>query len=99
MELPAQMDPQKILSDALRGVLTGCIERHFVLPFHVVFVGANDASQVYRFRGPGMEPELLAEYDDSSAMMALPVNVTVCDQRGAIVRTVIDIRDTASELH
>lgn len=99
MELPEQMDPQRILSNALSCVLTGCIERQFVLPFHVVFVGANDASQVYRFRGPGMEPELLAEYDDSSALMALPVNVTVCDQRGAIVRTVIDVRDGASELH
>jgi hypothetical protein len=56
MELPEQMDPQKILSDALRCVPPGCIERHFVLPFHVVFVGADDASQVYRFRGPGMAP-------------------------------------------
>lgn len=99
MELPEQMDPQNILNDALRSVLNGCIERHFVLPFHVVFVGANDASQVYRFRGPGLEPELLAEYDDSSAMMALPVNVTVCDQRGAIVRTVIDVRDSFAGLH
>ena len=39
------------------------------------------------------------EYDDSGALMALRVNVTVCDQRGAIVRTVIDIRDGAAEVH
>lgn len=92
MDTQEPMDPQKIFSDAVRSVLAGCIERDFVLPFHVVFVGANDASQVYRFRGPDMKSEPLTQYEDSSTMMALPVNVTVCDQRGALARTVIDIQ-------
>ena len=92
MDTQEPMDPQKIFSDAVHSVLAGCIERDFVLPFHVVFVGANDASHVFRFRGPDMKTEPLAEYEDSGAMMALPVNVTVCDQRGAITRTLIDIQ-------
>jgi len=39
-----------------------------------------------------MKPEPLAEYEDSCPIMALPVNVTICDQHGAIARTVIDIQ-------
>jgi len=92
MDMEEAMDPQKVFNHAVRSVLVGCIERAFVLPFQVVFVGANDASHVYRFRGPDVKSEPLAEYEDSNAMMALPVNVTVCDQRGAIARTVIDIQ-------
>jgi hypothetical protein len=92
MDMEEAMDPQKVFNHAVRSVLVGCIERSFVLPFQVVFVGANDASHVCRFRGPDVKSEPLAEYEDSNAMMALPVNVTVCDQRGAIARTVIDIQ-------
>jgi hypothetical protein len=39
-----------------------------------------------------MVSEPVAQYEDSGEMMALPVNVTVCDQRGALARTVIDIQ-------
>ena len=39
-----------------------------------------------------MKPEPLAEYEDSCPIMALPVNVTICDQHGAIARTGIDIQ-------
>src|SRR5690349_740028 len=92
MDTQEPMDPQQIFSDAVRSVLAGCIARDFVLPFHVVFVGANDASQVYRFRGLDMKSEPLAQDEDRSGMIALPVNVTVCEQRGALARTVIDIQ-------
>lgn len=92
MDTQEPMDPQRIFNDAVRSVLAGCIDRDFVLPFHVVFVGANDASHVYRFRGLDVKSEPVAQYEDSGEMMALPVNVTVCDQRGALARTVIDIQ-------
>jgi len=39
-----------------------------------------------------MKSEPVAQYEDSGEMVALPVNVTVCDQRGALARTVIDIQ-------
>jgi hypothetical protein len=69
----------EILAEALGKVLTGCIEQAFVLPFHVVFLGINGASQIFRFEGGGIELDLLAEYETSDAVLGLPIHIMVCD--------------------
>ena len=66
----------------LAQVLDTCVEHGMSFPLMLVAVGANGSIIAMRFNTPGEEPDTIVE--PTEAGFALPINMMVTDEGGAL---------------
>jgi hypothetical protein len=77
------------LPETLAEAVLTCIRKGMKLPFIVCAISPNGCIQVFRFKGPGTEMEVLAE-SDPDARFGPPMTVVVLDQHNDAAKLVME---------